>query len=155
MERILFRGQTRRFGEKLMNVAGDPMPSNWVFGGICHGEGDFSIIYGNDDIELKKPIEKFSVYSDTVSQYIGKDDKNGNKIFENDIVKVFLGQDTLIGQVVYHKEACTFLIDFKNEKCIAFIDFYIQEKNGAWVEVIGNIQDNPELLENKGDKSNA
>ena len=36
MERreILFRGQTRRYGEKVNITSGEPMESNWVYGGI-------------------------------------------------------------------------------------------------------------------------
>mgnify|MGYP005875374305 CR=1 FL=1 len=52
LREILYRGQTRRFGEKIKNFAGDPMPSNWVFGGVCtppNVQGCFSIIYGTGD----------------------------------------------------------------------------------------------------------
>ena len=82
---VLFRGQTRRFGEKLKNVKGDPMPSNWVYGGICKGTGDFSIIYGSMDEELKAPTEKFVVYTDTVGMFVGVKDTNNKHIFQGDI----------------------------------------------------------------------
>ena len=62
---IKFRGQTRRHGERILNVAGDKMPSNWVYGGVFQGEGAFSVIYSY------KPVEKHSVYSDTIGQYTG------------------------------------------------------------------------------------
>lgn len=71
---ILFRGQTRRKGEKV-RISGEPVDSNWVYGGIFPGEGDFSIIY-----QAKPKIEKFTVYSDTVGQFTGLTDKNGKKI---------------------------------------------------------------------------
>ena len=78
---ILFRGQTRRKGEKV-RISGEPVDSNWVYGGIFPGEGDFSIIY-----QAKPKIEKFTVYSDTVGQFTGLTDKNGlTKIFEYDII---------------------------------------------------------------------
>lgn len=78
---ILFRGQTRRKGEKV-RISGEPVDSNWVYGGIFPGEGDFSIIY-----QTKPKIEKFTVYSDTVGQFTGLTDKNGlTKIFEYDII---------------------------------------------------------------------
>ena len=49
MRKIMFRGQTRRFGVKIKNYAGEPMESAWVFGyGAAQGNGDFSIIYGSE-----------------------------------------------------------------------------------------------------------
>ena len=75
---ILFRGQTRKKGEKV-TMSGTPIPSNWVFGGIFpqNNGGDFAIIYQQDP-----EIQKFPVYAETVCQYTGKNDKYGGKIFE-------------------------------------------------------------------------
>lgn len=32
MRELYFRGQTRRFGEKVRNYRGEPLESNWVYG---------------------------------------------------------------------------------------------------------------------------
>ena len=149
MREILFRGQTRRYGEKVW-MNGEKVPSNWVYGGICCGEGAFSIIYAFMDEEKEIPIEKHIVYTDTVGQYTGLTDKNGKKIFEGDIV---LFEDESPSNYEYHD--CTEMrcgaIEY-GDNC-----FYITNRIAVEmedliydgkldVEVIGNIHDNPELL---------
>lgn len=144
MREILFRGQTRRKGQKVW-MDGSPVDSNWVEGyGVCVGTGDFSVIYAGH------PVEKFTVYTDTVSQYTGLTDKNGKKIFEGDIVHILGNQ---------------MVEDWKNVDYIALIAFldggfcaidgtiddhafrrYALERMDFDLEVIGNIHDNPELL---------
>lgn len=77
---ILFRGQTRRKGARI-NMNGEPLPSIWVYGGVFLSKSNFSVIY-------KGVFRRESrVYTDTVDQFIGATDKNGVKIFENDILE--------------------------------------------------------------------
>ena len=52
MREILFRGQTRRYGEKVRMGDGKKLPGNWVYGGIFPGTGDFSVIYGGNSETL-------------------------------------------------------------------------------------------------------
>jgi uncharacterized phage protein (TIGR01671 family) len=154
MREILFRGQTRRFGEKVKNFAGDPMPSNWVYGGVCCGEGAFSIIYAYMDEEKEIPIEKHVVYTDTIGQYTGLTDKNGKRIFEGDIVRA----DDYIFSVKYGKCGGT-----QNAENYGYMGFYLEAVSEGTklcakyglrddmcyftdIKVIGNIHDNPELF---------
>lgn len=51
MRELLFRGQTRRKGEKILNMRGDPAPSKWVYGGVFQGAGDFSVMYSAHPVE--------------------------------------------------------------------------------------------------------
>lgn len=138
MREILFRGQTRRYGEKV-TWSGKKIKSNWVYGGIFpqNGEGDFAIIY-----QQKPTVEKYPVYADTVGQYTGLKDKNGTKIFEGDIIDFpdrSDGDD--YGIVQYDVDETEF----------GFVHNLIYDGLGRHycsrdIEVIGNIYDNPELL---------
>lgn len=81
----------------------------------------------------------YAVIPETVGQYTGLTDKNGNKIFEGDIVDI-LTENEEIGVVAYDDGG--FLVN-ADGFCVDFIN----NINGTDVEVIGNIHDNPELLE--------
>ena len=146
MREILFRGQTRRKGEKV-RMDGTPVDSNWVYGGVFPNNdgGDFAIIY-----QQEPEIEKFPVYADTVGQYTGLTDKNANKIFEGDIVDY---EDEAPGQYEYHDSLIINrgAIEY-SEGCFYWtnaVNANLQDsvyKGVADCEVIGNIFDNPELL---------
>ncbi len=136
MRELLFRGQTRRFGERIKNIAGDPMPSNWVYGGVFHQNdrgGSFSIIYSYD------PIEKHPVYADTVGQYTGVNDRNGTKIFEGDIVEIARTEER--GIIKWDEDTARFII--LSDSISADFDNYW----GKELEVIGNIYDNQDLCD--------
>lgn len=132
MREILFRGKRKDNGK-------------WTYGfyalfasnkGLKHG------IYTGAENGCVIPYE---VISETVGQYTGLTDKNGNKIFEGDIVKsCFRGEAD--------KEPMT--VEFRIERRGWFpfacgddcgcceVDTYPPE----YTEVIGNIYDNPGLL---------
>ena len=136
MREILFRGQTRRKGEKVW-MDGSPVDSNWVEGyGVCMGKGDFSVIYAGDH------VEKFPVYTDTVGQYTGLTDKKGKKIFEGDICRVTRPCVLAYGKIIF-QNGCFWFVDDGPGGMLRLCDI---KMNGFEIEVIGNIHDNPELL---------
>ena len=143
MRELLFRGQTRRKGEKLINMRGDPMPSNWVEGGVLQGHGAFSIIYGTDQADHEhQQIQKYTVYADTVGQYTGLRDKNGKRIFEGDYLTLAeTSRPGMPGTVVWHNLICAFVIQRNGYSSIP-LD---KDETGRY-EVVGNRWDNPELL---------
>lgn len=76
----------------------------------------------------------------TLCRHTGLTDKNGKKIWENDIVSIY---DCRPGLVVKFKD---FSWQCRNEN---FGKYYLHrlENNSLKYEVIGNVFDNPELLE--------
>ena len=98
---------------------------------------------------LDSALKAYEVIPETVGQYTGLTDKNGRKIFEGDIVEgnsEYFTYTHPYGKVVY--DGGQYLISFddvlEDIECL-----------GAWandVEIIGNIYDNPELLEVSGNE---
>lgn len=82
---------------------------------------------------------EFLVDKDTVGQYIGVDDKNGKGIYEDDIVLID-GEDEYF-VVEWDGDTARFVMN--SETLTVDFDNYW----GYQVEVIGNVFDNPELLE--------
>ena len=120
MREILFRGKRTKTGE-------------WVSGLIWHHTEKASLIYSD---ELDKHVW---VHPETVGQFTGKTVKNG-KVFDGDILKSIDG----IFLVRWDEEKSAFVMRFLE---YPFETLYLEE---MWddAEIIGNIHDNPELLEN-------
>lgn len=133
MHTILYRGQTRKFGDKI-RMDGRKLPGIWVYGGVAHGSGAYSIIYGRADEE---PINKHVVYSETLGQYIGQEDVHGKKIFEDDILRASNATLFVVEWDNAHSRFMGYTVDGHRE-------VYIDEV--SYKEIIGNIHDNPELL---------
>lgn len=144
MREILFRGQTRRYGEKV-RMDGEKVPSNWVYGGVCRGVGDFSIIYGSYDADLRSPTEKFVVYTDTLGQFTGLTDMSGKKIFEGDIIECW-SEGVKARGTVQQNRGGLWIIYPAWQKHIMW-GLCPNEDGSTDTEIIGNIHDNPELLE--------
>ena len=122
----------------------------WVEGGYFsepYTEKKFIICWNSFGLGFNEFIE---VDPDTLCQYTGLTDKNGNKIWENDIISINAysydePEDDYFGVVKYcEKDACWVLKN--NER----FDEIICECFGSYTTQMinhGNIFDNPELLE--------
>lgn len=123
MREILFRGKRVDNGE-------------WFFGNLDLRQfgGSFyaCIIH---QLSMWKTT-KFEVIPETVGEYTGLTDKNGKKIFEGDIIR----SNSERGYIEYYPNDCAFdVVDDHG--------FYWLISEMSNIEVIGNIHDNPELLE--------
>lgn len=82
----------------------------------------------------------YKVDPETVCQYTGMTDKNGSKVWENDIIQMFYRDgETNVGTIRYTDECVRF--QYYEGNIIGYgIDMTCD------MEVIGNVFDNPELL---------
>lgn len=87
-------------------------------------------------------ISNIEIDYKTICQYTGLNDKNGNKIFEGDIVDFSdRSDDEGCGVVRYDENETEF--EFEYDNIYRSLGRYYYSKD---IEVIGNIYDNPELL---------
>ena len=84
----------------------------------------------------------WKVAPETIGQYTGLTDKNGRKIFEGDIVECVSGGEQAV--ISWLKYSACFGLSFDGW-CCGFDDYDFSPND---FKVIGNIHDNPELLEN-------
>lgn len=128
-DRYLFRAKRTDNGE-------------WVEGALFDGKEHCIIgqkIKFSPYVSLECKITGYEVDPSTICQCTGLTDKNGKKIFENDIV-----QDGWYNGTVEYEDGC-FVIKWNNIK-------FLRKDLGYWAnldgfQTIGNIYDNPELLE--------
>lgn len=131
MREILFRGKRLDNGE-------------WVEGAFCPKNSD--TIFGKpvdrpSIIKLDDPYSGFwfDVDHATVGQYTEKTDENGKRIFEGDIFDWgYAGVYDMRYVVTYDAETASFI----GERGGGYVTL-----NGIAIKIIGNIHDNPDLLE--------
>ena len=130
MREILFRGKRLDNGE-------------WVFGmlGQYH-DGIKATIIDNHFGVFENTVELVCVAPENVGQYTGLNDKNGQRIFEGDILLL----DDMKG-IVNYGTGC-FCVKLPSPNYLYLnnpaIDMVLNEYPG--LEIIGNVHDNPELL---------
>lgn len=157
MEReILFRGQTRKKGEKV-RLDGTPVDSNWVYGGVAQFNEERAIIY-----QTKPEFHKFAVYAKTLGQFTGLTDKNGKKIFEGDIIKFINGRLLDVrfnGETLQWELTDVGVPDWKVNhlhNTLPLSELEVETCYGEMTsEIVGNIHDNPELLKDDGISSDG
>ena len=121
MREIKFRGLNEETGE-------------WVYGWytkLVEGIRRFDAIIADVDGELTR----FYIHNkETIGQFTGLHDKNGKEIYEGDVLK---DKYEYIGTAHWYGSG------------FEFINTSGMMENGNDLEVIGNIHENPELLEGR------
>lgn len=122
MREIIFRGKRADNGE-------------WVYGSLITErnmfDGNLMTMHIQD---IEEPYDDNLIDDETVGQFTGLTDKNGVKVFEGDIVRIFDGE-YFSGVIKYSNEQGSFTVDDTS------LHYWISD-----IEVIGNIHDNSELL---------
>ena len=129
MREILFRG--KRIDNR-----------EWVEG-YLYGMGEKRyILY---ELPNSAPTIGIEVDPETICQYTGLTDKNGKKIWEGDILEGHLDdkfpEDVTREKVIWNESG------WKTEESGSVDKTYLDEFDTENFEVVGNVFDNPELLE--------
>ena len=151
---IKFRGFHRdETGKEKIFVNGEWVKGYWVYG-VPVFEEDRCYIIQNlficDHCYLCT-CTKAQVIPETVGQYTGLKDKNGKEIFEGDILKT----DEFIGVVEYNDIVAASVVKINDSTDSYYHWSFLNEgditRNSQlqYTEKIGNIYENPELLEVK------
>ena len=172
MREILFRGKRTDNGEW---VEGYYIHRPTA---VCIGESNPSCILA-PAVDPDDNTKIFEVFSETVGQFTGLYDKNGRKIFEGDIIlyhhkvkKLVPCEDATQEEILHHglDPESGFGLAYRPKRTIRYkgnvtidpicgTDLNLNNNCQWWrcendgqltsVEIIGNIYDNPELLEVK------
>ncbi len=138
MREILFKAKT--------------ISGNWV-NGLLANIGDKWYISN----KTGRPFA-YEARPENLCQFTGLCDKNGNKIWENDIIKYHFGEIYAPIKYGYYQncfdsqktEHLGFYVDWTGDKCL-------RKDLGYWIDMVyampvGNVFDNPELLQEESDE---
>ena len=144
MRDILFRGKNVNNGE-------------WVYGNLYIGDdkNKHLILAGRENYRISH-----EVIPETIGQFTGLMDRNGEHIFEGDVIRAHYNNNfDYIESVVFHNGMFCGLYtpNYKFRRYTVLADgevnlpFYT-EWYMKWCEVVGNVHDNPRLIKTNEDE---
>lgn len=125
MREIKFRGFNRKNGV-------------WLYGFYLQNRSAHFVC--PDEFADGKSWDDYEIGPETRGEYTGQKDKNGREIYEGDVLK--WDEDDESSVVVYDSQNALFGMQYQGGRIYGLYDCKQKE-----LEVIGNIHDNPELLE--------
>ena len=148
MREIKFRGFNRK-----NNV--------WLYGFYLQNCGAHFVC--PDEFATGKSWDDYEIDPDTRGEFTGRKDKNGKEIYEGDVVSVNGEYPKVVKYIEEWLSFCVANIDtITTPPMSSWPDEYnYQQLSPGWwkdfqneIEVIGNIHDNPELLEQREPNQN-
>jgi len=143
-DRFLFRG-------KRIDTVG------WEYGSLVRNTHSYSICFPSSDIETVAGLGQagarrfYKVIPATIGQCTGLKDKNGKLLFEGDIARTKdygKGDDYDTFRVVYRNASfCLENVNDNRGKRFIFSRNSVKTYDNKLCEIIGNVYDNPELME--------
>lgn len=122
----------------------------WVEGYLIREHGLY-FIYDIVNSETCRQ-KNYEINPKTICQFTGLCDKNGNKIWENDIFQYT--DETMVAQrdLIEYNETHASFVRLHNTEKLGLQYLWIDEATCNHGEVIGNIFDNKELLQEESDE---
>lgn len=148
---ILFRGKRKDNGEwvEAFSICKCKLGDEWVYylGASQNSVMKMDMNYNLISAETLDDFLFYAIDPETIGQFTGRVDKNGNRVFEGDIIRITaFAPNIFVGVILWDDhDQCYLIVKDPSEQI--HIDDFGNYGKPSYYEVIGNIYDNPELLE--------